>query len=227
VLPLDLKKRPFTLDEARAAGLTRRVLAGKSWRRIGSSLYCWRGLKEDTWQLLDAWHRRLPGAVFVGLTAAWLHGLDTDPTHPIEAAVPTASGMRSRPGLVVHRYDLDCTTTARGLPATAFDRTFRDLRKRLSRTEFLVLADQAMRLNLGRFDELAEKAESPMETRLRCLLIEAGLPRPEVQSDVRDNEGRFLARADLDYPTAKLIIEYDGGNHRERLTEDDRRQNAC
>jgi very-short-patch-repair endonuclease len=33
------------------------------------------------------------------------------------------------------------------------------------------------------------------------------------------------ARADLYYPQARLVVEYDGGNHRERLAEDDQRQN--
>ena len=65
-----------------------------------------------------------------------------------------------------------------------------------------------------------------METRLRWLLIQAGLPRPQVQVDVHDTSGRFLGRADLYYPQARLIIEYDGANHRDRMTEDLRRQNA-
>jgi very-short-patch-repair endonuclease len=72
---------------------------------------------------------------------------------------------------------------------------------------------------------LAAPAESPMETRLRWLLIQAGLPRPEVQTQLRDNSGELLGRADLYYPSARLVVEYDGGNHRERLVDDDRRQN--
>ena len=64
-----------------------------------------------------------------------------------------------------------------------------------------------------------------METRLRWLLLQAGLPRPEVQTDLRDGDGRFVGRADLYYPAARLVIEYDGVNHRERLIEDNRRQN--
>ena len=64
-----------------------------------------------------------------------------------------------------------------------------------------------------------------METRLRWLLIQAGLPRPEVQTNLRDGKNRFVGRADLYYPAARLVLEYDGGNHRERLVEDDRRQN--
>ena len=62
-----------------------------------------------------------------------------------------------------------------------------------------------------------------METRLRWLLVQAGLPRPEVQSDLIDRDGRFVGRADLYFPAARLVIEYDGGNHRERLIDDDRK----
>ncbi|HEV2140573.1 MAG TPA: DUF559 domain-containing protein [Candidatus Dormibacteraeota bacterium] len=116
-------------------------------------------------------------------------------------------------------------STARGLPATSLSRTFRDLRRRLPPVEILVLADQALRLRLGRFHDLAEPAESPMETRLRWTLLQSGLPRPQVQSELRDSDGRFVGRADLYYPQAKLVIEYDGANHRDRLVEDDRRQN--
>ena len=226
MIPPQFTRQPFTLDEARAAGLTRRMLAGKSWRRIGSSIYCAACESEDTWQLLHAWHRRLPDAVFVGLTAAWLYRLDVDPCHPVEVAVPTSSGIRSRSGLLVHRFNLLQKVTVRGLPATRIERTFADLRRKLSRVEYLVVADQALRLSLGRFDELAERAESPMETRLRWTLLRAGLSRPQVQTDLRDADGRFLGRADLYYPQARLVIEYDGANHRDRLVQDNRRQNS-
>ena len=65
-----------------------------------------------------------------------------------------------------------------------------------------------------------------METRLRWTLIQAGLPKPEVQTELRNQEGRFVGRADLYYPQSRLVIEYDGANHRDRLVEDNRRQNA-
>ena len=83
-----------------------------------------------------------------------------------------------------------------------------------------------MQLGLGRFHELAEPAESAMETRLRWLLKSGGLPSPEVQRDLHDAEGHFIGRADLYYPSAHLVIEFDGGNHRDRLVSDDRRQNS-
>lgn len=64
-----------------------------------------------------------------------------------------------------------------------------------------------------------------METRLRWLLVSNGLPRPEVQADLHDDAGDFVGRADLLYRAARLVVEFDGGNHRERLVSDDRRQN--
>jgi very-short-patch-repair endonuclease len=222
-IPAELKGKPFTLDEARAAGLTLDALRGKAWKRLGSKLYCWTGLHDDTWHLLAAWRERLQSdAKFAGFTAAWLYHLDVEPCHPVEVIVPTRSGIQSRPGLYVRHCALrpEDVVYVRGLPATTIERTFRDLRRRLSDVELLVLADEALRRGLGRFHELAEPAESPMETRLRCLLINAGLPRPQVQTDLR------VGRADLYFPLARLVIEFDGGNHRDRLVEDNRRQNA-
>jgi very-short-patch-repair endonuclease len=58
-------------------------------------------------------------------------------------------------------------------------------------------------------------AESPQETRLRLLILRAGLPAPVAQYTVRD--GRvFLARMDFAYPELRLAIEYDGLWHGER-----------
>jgi Arc/MetJ family transcription regulator len=51
--------------------------------------------------VVDVWRRRLPtDAVFVGATAAHIHGLDIDRDY-VEIAVPPTSGIRSRRGLMV------------------------------------------------------------------------------------------------------------------------------
>jgi len=79
---------------------------------------------------------------------------------------------------------------------------------------------------LRRVLDLAEPlAESPMETRLRLVLVLGGLPRPRAQVPLYDEGGRFLGRPDLYYPDHRLGIEYDGGTHRDSLADDDRRQN--
>ena len=73
---------------------------------------------------------------------------------------------------------------------------------------------------------LAEPAvESPMETRLRILLVLAGLPRPQVQVPLRDAVGLFVGRPDLYYQRQRLAIEYDGATHHDSLAADNRRQN--
>jgi len=80
---------------------------------------------------------------------------------------------------------------------------------------------------LRRAVKLAEPgSESPMETRLRMLLIRGRLPRPSVQSELCDSEGRLIGRVDLYYPDRRLAIEYDGAGHKDRLDADLRRQNA-
>jgi hypothetical protein len=149
-------RRPFTLDEARAAGLSDERLRSKCWRRLGRGLYCWTELAVEPWHLLAAWRSLLPhDFAFAGLSAAWLYRLDVDPCHPIEVVVPYGSWARSRAGLLI-RHGTCELTTARGLPVTTVERTFRDLRRRFPPVEILVLADQALKLRLGRFDDLAE-----------------------------------------------------------------------
>lgn len=136
----------------------------------------------------------------------------------------------------------------RGMPATSGLRTVVDLGRDLPLVEAVVATDMALRrrlvtleqvqayvaahpgakgvARLRRVADLAEPlSESAMETRLRLLLVLAGLPRPEAQVRLVDGGGRFLARADLYYPAKRLVLEYDGGTHRESLVEDDRRQN--
>src|SRR5712672_764864 len=76
-VPAALRTAPFTTSEAVGLGVSRAQLRGASYRRLGSSLYRWVGLKESPYVLLSAVARRLPaGAAFCGKTAAWLHGLD-------------------------------------------------------------------------------------------------------------------------------------------------------
>lgn len=248
-IPPELKERPLSLEEAREAGLTPTSLKGRAWRRLGTALYSWRDLPEDPWQVLSAWQALLPAdAIFGGETAAWITGLDFKPTDPVEVVVPPHSGIRSRSGLHVRRCGItSCeVVTIRGLRATTLHRTLRDLCLRWPAVEVLVAIDMALRKGLTNATELdrneggrrlrsiaatAAPAESPMETRVRWLVINApcarpaqrGLPRPEVQTNLYDSENRFAGRADLYYPAARLVLEYDGANHRDRLVEDNRR----
>jgi hypothetical protein len=56
-------------------------------------------------------------------------------------------------------------------------------------------------------------AESPKETELRLLLHRAGLPEPELNIDIFDGLGDWLARGDLAYRQFRVLVEYDGMQH--------------
>jgi very-short-patch-repair endonuclease len=184
------------------------------------------------------------------MTAAWLHGLDVEPCDPIDVTVPKGFGVSARSGVVLRRSSLneDDVVIAKGWRATSIVRTLRDVCGRVSITEAVVIADMALHarlvdltalkscaakgarragvVNFRRAINLAEPAsESLMESRLRMLLVLAGLSRPRAQVSLVDRRGRFLGRTDLYYPDHRLGLEYDGGNHRDRLAEDNRRQN--
>lgn len=240
-IPKELSRGPFTLADARRHGLERWHLQGAGWRRIGPGTYLPAGVEETPETAVQAASRRLPpGAAFSGLTAAWLHGLDVEPCNPVEITVAAPTTVSSRVGMLVRRRALPKkeVVTVQGLRATSVERTLRDLCARLPLTEAVVLCDMALHGRLVKISALRgtaaiEKvsryvepaAESPMESRLRMLLVLAGLPRPEAQVDVRDRFLRFLGRPDLYYREPRLALEYDGGIHRETLAEDNRRQN--
>ena len=250
-VPVELMRGPFTIEQARRAGLQRWHLEGASWRRVGPSTYLWSGLEEQPLHLLEAARRRLPpGVAFSGFTAAWLHGLDVAPCSPIEVTVPEGAGVSARSGMSVRRSDLrkGDVVVLKGMPATSMARTLADLCGRLSLTEAVVITDAALHQRRVRLDQLQSwvksnrkhhgiarlrrvitladpAAESPMESRLRMLLVLAGLPRPVCQVSIHDRWGRLAGRPDLYYEQHRLGIEYDGGTHRDAMVDDNRRQN--
>ena len=65
-------------------------------------------------------------------------------------------------------------------------------------------------------------AESRPETLVRLAIRDAGLPEPEVNGVIRDAHGRFLGRADLVYRTWRVLVEYDGDQHRTSTAQFDR-----
>ena len=251
LVPEELRRGPFAISEAQSAGLSRKQLRGASWKRVPGGLYAWTGLADNPALLLRALHRRLPeGAVFSGQTAGWLHGLDMVPADPVEVTVPYGCGVSARAGLCIRHAILSTRDIVgcHGVPVTSPLRTAFDLARHLCLVEGIVAVDKALHSRLidlaefrrylathpgstwisraRRVADLAEPAtESAMETRLRVLLIDAGLPRPQAQVALYDDEGRFLARTDLYYPDHRLALEYDGSTHRESLVDDNRRQN--
>ena len=250
-VPQVLTRGPFTLRQGLDAGLTARQLRTSAWRHLCFNWYCWAGLRLTDEMRLATIQPGLPaGAAFSGLTAARLYGLDLPSPRRPEVIVPPELEIADRIEATLRRVELRPTDIAwrRGFPVTSPLRTAFDLAGRSPLVEGVVAIDLALQNRLIDMDGFGgyvggharrpgvvrarrvlahaeARSESPMESRLRMLLVLAGLPRPLAQVDLATPEGQFVARADLFYPEAMLAVEYDGENHRARLVSDDRRQN--
>ncbi|MBO0745927.1 MAG: DUF559 domain-containing protein [Candidatus Dormibacteraeota bacterium] len=250
-VPDELKWGSFTVAEARALGVSRRQLQGGAWRRVFHGRYRWVGTEGGEDLTLRAIASGMPaGFAFAGVTAARLLGMDLPPGRRPEVIVPPSAVVSTRAQAGVRRVHLDPDDVVwrAGLPLTSPLRTCFDLAGRLPIVEGVVALDLALHDGLVPEDalrgyitghagtqgvvrarraiELADaRSESPMETRLRLLLVRNGLPCPQAQVSIHDAGGAFLGRLDLYYAQANLGIEYDGENHRDRLASDDQRQN--
>jgi hypothetical protein len=159
---------------------------------------------------------------------------------PAEVTVPHR-GQRSPAGLVMTRSHLSPAeiTQVDGLTVTSPVRTAYDLARRGDLVERVVAVDRLANVHRFTPDLLLglsarnrgargnrllpcvlahadRRSGSPMETRLRMLIVQAGLPRPEVQWAVQDEQTRTALWLDLAWPDLMIGIEYEGeGSHTE------------
>ncbi|BAL85942.1 hypothetical protein AMIS_7220 [Actinoplanes missouriensis 431] len=254
--PPELAGRAFRGSAAVDSGLlTRGMLAGPSWSRIFPDVYVHRDHQLDHRDWCAAATLTIPaGAVIGGPSAASLWGAVT-PAHttPVHVAAPRAIRLRRDPRIAVHYTSLrpGDVTTHHGLALTTVERTAFDVGRRAGRADALVVLDALLhrhlldpdalrrmisrRVNwpgtsrLGALLALADaRSESPMETCLRLLLVDAGVPPGAVQFEVRQASGWLVGRVDLAWPEVRLAVEYDGDQHRsaEQFRRDVERLNA-
>lgn len=57
---------------------------------------------------------------------------------------------------------------------------------------------------------VSDRSESVGESRTRVLCWSQGLPRPEVNYEIKDERGRVIHRVDLAWPELGLFLEFDG-----------------
>ncbi|GAA3756303.1 hypothetical protein GCM10022225_46730 [Plantactinospora mayteni] len=246
LVPARLAFLPFSARAAVAEGLvTRSMLRSRAWLRLLPDIYVHRdGYRADDHRMwCDAVALTLPpGGAVGGLSAAYLWGVDLLARNaPVTALVPGATRPRPRPRVrcTLARLPAEDVTRFGGLPVSTPLRTAFDLGRTLPRTEAVVAVDALLNRRVVKpaalTDYLAARpgwpgvlllrevlglaeplSESPMETRLRLLLVDAGLPVPIAQHDVYDARGRFVGRVDLAYPRLRIALEYEGDHHRER-----------
>ncbi|MBO0981535.1 hypothetical protein [Microbacterium sp. SD291] len=93
-----------------------------------------------------------------------------------------------------------------------------------TRIELQKAIDKGRRVGIRRLREaielVREDSWSPRESVVRCHLVFAGLPEPELNHDVFDDDGRFLGCVDLAYPARKVAIEYQSVMHSRNYAAD-------
>jgi hypothetical protein len=180
--------------------------------------------------------------IIAGLSASALHGAKwIDVSEPLEIIHTNRNPL---PGIRVHGDEIgqDEVVMVEGIPVTTPARTALDLgcwhpRSKavaaidaLTRAADLKASDvdllarrypgrRGIRQARGALDLVDGGAQSPKETWLRLLLVQAGLPRPQTQIPVSDEFGEILAYLDMGWEDVKVAVEYDGDQHRS-----DRRQ---
>lgn len=136
-----------------------------------------------------------------------------------------------------------------GVQVTTPLRTAADLARHLPRADALVAVDAFLHLDLVSQDDLYRslirwkkrpgirqayeileyadpRSQSGGESRTRLRLIDAGLPRPELQIPVVDAFGKTRYFLDLGWRHWRLALEYDGEEHHgpDRVEHDNRRR---
>ncbi|GGC54707.1 hypothetical protein IEU95_09240 [Hoyosella rhizosphaerae] len=211
--------------------------AGRKYRRLFDGVYADKSAPvTQELKARAAWLWADGNCVLSGVSAAAVWRVKWLPEEaPPEIVVNKVVRVK---GLIAHR-DLvvpQDVAVRSGMRVTTPARTAFDLARRLSEAEAIPLVDalyQATNLSpaslrtwaesrpgykgirrLRRVIELSDAgAESPRETHLRLLIIDAALPRPVSQYVVLDHRGGFIGRADLAWPHWKVALEYEGAHH--------------
>lgn len=229
---------PFIGSEALAAGTLSKHELRTYYTAILPNVYLDKRVTPTLrHRTLAAWLWSGRGAVIAGAAASALHGAKwVDDTVPVELIWPNARPPRG----VLTRNDLLLageTLTNGGVEFSTVERTAFDLGRRgplgkaVARLDALAnatgfkiddVSDLARRHRQTRglrqleaaLDLVDAGAQSPKETWLRMLLINAGFPRPQTQIPVLGEDGYPRYFLDLGWEDIMLTVEYDGDHHR-------------
>lgn len=240
-------RRPFTTPQALAAKLTRKALRSRRYHRIFHGVFIDARVKITFLLRIEAALLVHPAHAFASHAAAarLYEAPIPEHLHDVDIGVYHQRERHRRRGIRCHVLGKDTAlTTVRGFRCTTPEQTFIDLGTVLDLVALVVVGDFLVRTGRTTPQALIDAAahssrdgcvlarraagyvrkhvDSPMETRLRMLLVLAGLPEPKVNFKVYYADGRVRYRFDLSYPGLKLIVEYDGRQHREDLEQWDR-----
>ena len=187
---------------------------------------------------LETLRPRIAGDPVVShVSAAVLHGLPLWRVHLGQVHVTRQPPATSHRGSQLHAHaavlDADEVVELGDWAVTSIARTIVDLGRTLPFEQALVAADFALHCRLISAEDLATqmdrcrrlpgalaasrvvsfadgRSESPGESRSRIMIHRAGLPEPDLQMTVLDDQDKFLARADFGFRKQRVVGEFDG-----------------
>lgn len=235
-VPITLLDRAFTVAEAQAVGVTRRMLQGSRFAKIHPGVY----RVSETPMTFDLLVRAAllvlpPDAALSHVSSLRWRGYDAVCESPIHFSTSGRLHVE-RDGLVVHRRQgVLSSRFIRGVPVLGADRTFVDVATDLSDRELLRAGDwlvaqhhtnplnvraYALQSHLDGVQRarriaplVRERVDSVRESDVRWLIFAAGLPVPEPNAPIRDAYGVQIAKGDLVYHQFKVLVEHDGWQH--------------
>lgn len=225
--------RPFRGSAAIARGeLTRNDLS-RRYRRVFRDVYLANEVPlTAAGKARAAWLATGPGVTLAGTSAAALLG-----TKWLDAGEPAEiirASRRPHPGIVVHsdRLDDDEVRLVAGMRVTCPARCALDIGRTRTPEAAIPILDALLHATGVKPDEvrrLADRrgamrgarqlrallplvdggAESPQESRLRLLVVAAGIPPPQTQIEFP----ALRIRVDMGWPQWRVALEYDGVQH--------------
>lgn len=226
---------PFVGSDAVAAGQLTRARLRSQYRPLHRGIYVPRRYEVSLRDRIVGVSLASPSAVIAGVAASAMHGAKwVGDDVPIELV----AAVRRQRGLIVRdeTLDEDEVTTVAGIRLTTPARTAFDLGRYQPRDRAVARMDALMNARPFAAEDVAllakchrgvrglrllrmtlplvdGGAESPRETWLRLLFVDAGLPCPATQVVVQDESGRYVRRIDMCWEEFKVGAEYDGEQH--------------
>ena len=230
--------QPFSRAEARAAGLTPEMLLTKRFHKLFWDSYVLRQVQITPLLRAQAVLKVVPAGSHIShQTAAELWGAVVPDDGNTHVCLQSDHRRQVRKGVKSHCGNGPTQITLRkGLLISTPEQTFLDLAGAgLCLVDLVVAADGMIKVGHTTPERLIEAAagwhgrgcrvarraaglardgvDSPTETKLRLLIVLAGLPEPKVNLIVRARDGSWRRRYDLAYERLRLIVEYDGRQH--------------
>jgi hypothetical protein len=231
-------RQPFIGSEALASGKLNRHQLRTYYRAVFPNVYLLQGVELSLELRIHAawlWSRRR--GTIAGAAAAALHGAQWIPDSvPVELI---HSGTRPPRGVFTRRDTLvdGETQLIEGRPVTTPERTAFDIGRRGAVHSAVARLDSLARATGFKVEDVLRVAEnhprspgvrrletalelidpgsqSPRESYLRLLFIDAGLPRPQTQIPVLGADDIPVAYLDMGWADRMVAVEYDGDQHR-------------